>query len=119
MTELLGPTVVWIYKGHSVDRRRLQLNSWMNGQVQVVRQTATGEMQTPQDLVGEILIHVQKALQTTSAYATTDFLGAENAHKRQDNRGRVGGTDTRKRARGSKQKGGEESAEGGSAGRTR
>ena len=119
MIELLGPTVVWIYRGHSVDRRWLQLNSWMNGQVAVVRQTATGEMQTPQDLVGEILIHVQKALQTTSAYATTDFLGAENAHKRQDNRGRVGGTDTRKRARGSKQKGGEESAEGGGAGRTR
>ena len=104
MIELLGPTVVWIYRGHSVDRRWLQLNSWMNGQVQVVRQTATGEMQTPQDLVGAILIHVQKALQTTSAYAKADFLGAENTGKRRDSRGRANGTDTRARAGGDKRK---------------
>ena len=69
-----------------------------------MRQTATGEMQTPQDLVGEILIHVQKALQTTSAYAKTKFQGAENTDKRRDNRGRVGGTDTRARTGGDKRK---------------
>jgi len=118
MVELLGPTVVWIYRGHSVDRRWLQLNSWMNGQAVVVQQTATGETQTPQDLVGEILVHVQKALQTTSAYAQTKFLGAENAGGRRDNRGRVGGTETRARTGGGKRKRGAADVGGGGAGRT-
>ena len=118
MVELLGPTVVWIYRGHSVDRRWLQLNSWMNGQAVVVQQTATGETQTPQDLVGEILVHVQKALQTTSAYAQTKFLGAENAGGRRDNRGRVGGTETRARTGGGKRKRGAADVGGGGTGRT-
>ena len=104
MVELLGPTVVYIYRGHSVDRRWIQLNSWMNGQATLIQQTTTGKLQTPQDLVGAILVHVQKALQTTSAYAKTEFLGAENTDKRRDNRGREGGTDTRTRAGGDKRK---------------
>ena len=119
MAELLGPTVVYIYRGNSVDRRWLQLNSWMNGQATLVRQTTTGELQTPQDLVGAILVHVQNALQTTSAYAKTKFQGAENTDKRRDNRGRVGGTDTRARTGGDKRKRGAADVGGNGAGRKR
>ena len=118
MVELLGPTVVWIYRGHSVDRRWLQLNSWMNGQAVVIQQTATGETQTPQDLVGEILSHVQKALQTTTAYANDEFRGAASTGRRRDNRGRAGGTDTRTRAGGGKRKRGAVDVGGDGAGRT-
>jgi hypothetical protein len=119
MVELLGPTVVYIYRGHSVDRRWLELNAWMNGQATLIQHTATGELQTPQDLVGAILIHVQKALQTTSAYAQTKFLGEENTNKRRDNRGRVGGTDTRTRTGGDKRKRGaaDEAGRGGARAR--
>jgi hypothetical protein len=119
MVELLGPTVVYIYRGHSVDRRWMQLNSWMNGQATLIQQTTTGKMQTPQDLVGAILVHVQKALQTTPAYAKTKFLGAENTDKRRDNRGRVGGTDTRARTGGDKRKRGaaDEASRGGARAR--
>jgi hypothetical protein len=80
---------------------------------------ATGELQTPQDSVGAILVHVQKALQTTSAYAQTKFLGAENTDRRRDNRGHVGGTDARTRAGGDKRKRGAADATGRGDARTR
>ena len=67
----LGSVAVWIYRGDSVDRRWLRLNSWMNGHAAMVPTTADGAQQMPQDLVGAILVHVRDALETTTAYTRT------------------------------------------------